>query len=516
MRTLSLVVLCLAIGLGGFLAGRSASAPAGAPASSARAIRHYACPMHPTMKSDAPGTAPCCGMALEPVYQGGGAAAGAAQLPPGAVAIEAGLRQLQGVKVGPVVKGASSHTVRLFGRVAPDETRLYSLNAAQEGSIQELANVTTGSFVKKDQRLGAFFSAEMRSALQSFITALDVIDLDPTARIDTGQIVAAGSTPNRNAQFVVERLRAMGMSLQQMHEVRRSRLVPLDIDIRSPADGLILARSVTPGQKFDKGAEWFRIANLDRVWILADLLEGDAPLARPGGRATVTIPGRAGTLTAVVSRVPPQFDPASRTLKVRLELDNPGALLRPDMYVDVELAVERPAALTVPVDAIVDSGLRRTVFVERGDGIYAPQAIETGWRAGDRVEVVSGLQSGDRIVLAGAFLVDSESQLRSAAAPSGAPDAGAVADAGAGPGPASATPAKDPVCGMSVDEARAQAAGKTADHQGRRYAFCSDACRIRFEAAPGTFTATGVPGGAHHDGHDHGTLQATAGAGARP
>ena len=117
-----------------------------------------------------------------------------------------------------------------------------------------------------------------------------------------------------------------------------------------------------------------------------------------------------------MSQVPPQFDPMSRTMKVRVEMANPGALLRPDMYVDAELLVERPEALTVPVDAIVDSGLRRTVFVEAGEGVYEPRPVETGWRAGGRVEVLSGLAAGDRIVVSGTFLVDSESQLRATAA----------------------------------------------------------------------------------------------------
>ena len=260
--------------------------------------------------------------------------------------------------------------------------------------------------------------------------------------------------------------------------MRRKREVPLTIDILAPADGVVLARSITLGQKFDKGAEWFRIANLDRVWILADLLEGDAPLARPGAIARVTVPGRSGGLTAVVSRVPPQFDPSSRTMKVRLEVENPGALLRPDMYVDVELQIERPEAVTVPVDAIVDSGLRRTVFVEVGEGVFEPRAIETGWRTGDRVEVLSGLEPGDRIVVSGTFLVDSESQLRAAAA-----------------GVRGAT-SRDPVCGMDVDEARARAEGMTATQDGKTHFFCSASCKASFAAQPVTAGVT-----THAPGH---------------
>ena len=468
MRRATAISASLVLAAGAFAAGRFVSVPA-APerGTAARKVLRYRCPMHPTVTSPRAGTAPCCGMALEPVHEGGTPAAAAAGTPAraaGSVAIDAGLRQLQGVKVAAVEKKATTHPLRLFGRVTPDETRVYSLNASMEGSIREITAVTTGSIVRRNQRLASFFSADMRSALQAYITALDVRDQDPAARKASHVVIAAGSSPDRNAQYTVERLRGMGMSLLQIEEMRRKREVPLTIDILAPAGGVVLARAISLGQRFDKGAEWFRIADLDRVWILADVLEGDAPLARPGARARVTVPGRAGALTAVVSRVPPRFDPASRTMKVRLELENPGALLRPDMYVDVELEIERPEAVTVPVDAVVDSGLRRTVFVEAGEGVFEPRAVETGWRAGNRVEVLSGLVPGDRIVVSGTFLVDSESQLRAAGEGIGGPTA------------------HDPVCGMDVDEARARAEGLTATHDGKTHSFCSASCKARFAA----------------------------------
>ena len=146
----------------------------------------------------------------------------------------------------------------------------------------------------------------------------------------------------------------------------------------APATGFIIARNVSPGQRFDKGAEWYRIADLSRVWVLADLFRNEAEYVRPGMKVRVTIPETKKTLNAVVSKVLPQFDPNSRTLKVRLELDNPGYALRPDMFVDVEFPVTLPAALTVPADAVLDSGLKKTVFVDRGNGLFEPREVETG------------------------------------------------------------------------------------------------------------------------------------------
>jgi len=189
-----------------------------------------------------------------------------------------------------------------------------------------------------------------------------------------------------------------------------------------------------------------------------------------------------------VSRVLPQFDPATRTLKVRLEADNPGFVLRPDMFVDVEMPVERGPALTVPKEAVLDSGTRRVVYVAKGDGVFEPRKVETGFREGDRVEIVSGLTEGERVVTSGNFLLDSESRMRTAGAeetPEGEAHAhGEVAPAAMAPAPDAAATATDPICGMSVDTAKAKAAGRTSTHGGRTYYFCAPGGKETFDKDP--------------------------------
>ena len=484
MKTLLLALLALVLVAAGFVAGRTRGTSTGDAAQAARP--KYQCPMHPAVIQDHPGDCPICGMKVVAVSAvGAGPTEGGSLHPAGTVSLEAGKRQLQGVRVGTVEKAPSTHALRLFGRVVPDETRIYTLNAALEGSVRRSSDVTTGSRVAKGQWLGSVFMVDTRAALQAYITALDVQDLDPSVRKHEGMTVSAGTTPSKSAQFTVERLRGLGVSQKQIDGMREQRDIPLSIDLYSPADGWVLARNFAQDQKFEKAAEWYRIANLDKVWILADLADADAALVRPGQKATVTLPGHRGTLEAVVSQVPPQFDAASSTLKVRLLVDNPGALLRPDMYVDVDLAIERPAALTVPVDAVVDGGLRKTVFVEQGDGIFEPRRVETGFHLGDRVEIVKGLSEGDRIVVSGTFMVDSESQMKAAAA-------GVHGE-----------PARDPVCGMEVDEAKARAAGKTHVHAGKTYFFCSEQCKKTFVAAPEAHLGAS-DGQGHEPGHDRG------------
>ncbi|HEX7623701.1 MAG TPA: efflux RND transporter periplasmic adaptor subunit [Anaeromyxobacteraceae bacterium] len=488
MKKASYLILTMVLVTAAFLGGTWYQHRLGeAGSAGSRKVLYYVDPMHPAYRSDKPGIAPDCGMQLEAVYADGGAATpgaegGASPRPAGAVSIDQDKQQLLGVRVAAVERAPGKHAVRLFGRVVQDETRAYMLNAATEGFIHQLSAVTTGSHVKKGQWLASVFSVEVRTPLQAYITALDVQDQDPTARKEAGVNLAAGTTANSSARFTVERLKGIGMSDRQIDEVRRTRQIPVTIAIYSPTEGFVTARNVSLGQKFDKGAEWYRIANLDKVWILADVFENEAAYLKPGMRAQVTLPKQGKSLPARVSEVLPQFDGATRTMKVRLEADNPGYVLRPEMFVDVELSIELPAAMSIPVDAVVDSGLRKTVFVERGQGSFEPRVVETGWRFGERVEVVKGLAPGERIVTSGTFLVDSESRLKSAAA--------GVYGA----------PAKDPVCGMEVDEAKARAAGKTLSRDGKTWFFCSDQCMRKFEAAPGSYAEQSAAE------HKHGAL----------
>ena len=148
---------------------------------------------------------------------------------------------------------------------------------------------------------------------------------------------------------------------------------------------------------------------------MADLFRNEAEYVKPGTKVRIRVPNQTRVYDAEVSKVLPRFDANSRTLKVGMVVDNPGYLLRPDMFVDVEFSVTLPPALTVPADAVLDSGLRKTVFVDRGNGFFEPREVETGWRLGDRVEVTRGLKEGDLIVVSGNFLIDSESKMKMAA-----------------------------------------------------------------------------------------------------
>jgi RND family efflux transporter MFP subunit len=164
--------------------------------------------------------------------------------------------------------------------------------------------------------------------------------------------------------------------------------------------------------RFERQAELYTVADLSRVWIIAEVFGRDAQAFRPGTTARVTQPETGESFRATVSNVLPEVDPVTRTLRLRLEADNPGFKLRPNMFVSVELPISLPSGLSVPVDAVLDSGLSKRVFVQVSEGHFESRPIETGWQLGDRVQIVKGLQAGDLVVSSGTFLVDSESRLQ--------------------------------------------------------------------------------------------------------
>jgi RND family efflux transporter MFP subunit len=396
-------------------------------------------------------------MRLEPAYAGSSTSIHERASLPGTVQINPERQQLIGVRTALAAKTGAVDTLRLPGRVAPDEARTYNLTASTDCWIRHVYPPTTGALVHKDEPLLAFYTTAFLSAAQAYMYALNTLDrhqASGTARDDQLNVI---STQIRQA---VESLQVLGVSDRQIEEMRESRKVPALVDLRSPVTGLVLARNASPGQYVGTGSELYRIADLSRVWVLADLFEKDASYARSARTATVHYQGH--TISASVSRVLPQFDASTRSLKLRLEIDNPAYHLRPDMFVDVELAIDLPEAVAVPVEAVLDTGRSRAVFVDRGGGVFERRQIETGWRMGDRVAVRAGLQDGERVVVSGHFLLDSEARMHS------------IRSFG------STTPRPtDPICGMQVDptDARFQL-----EASGTTVYFCSESCLRRFRS----------------------------------
>jgi membrane fusion protein, copper/silver efflux system len=408
-RIIIFTAVGVALAAGSFGGGTWWAHRSGAAQPSAHAATVYTCPMHPDYHSDHPGNCPICGMAIRAVRAGSATGAAAGALPTGAVQVSPERQQAIGVRLGVVNRLAGTRLLRTTGRVAPDENRTYPIVAAVSGWMRNVESVTTGDSVKKDQVLASIFApdAQFESAQQSYYTGLEMLYTAASARSqshDPGRAV-------EEIERLADGLRNMGVSNSQIRQMARRRELVHDIRVESPVDGVVLKRSVSAGLRFDRGFEFYRIADLNRVWILADVYRHQLPFIRRGASARITTAEASHALPATVSPSEPLFDEATLTLKVRLEAANPQRALKAGMFVDVEFPVTLPATLVVPADAIVDSGLRKTVFVDCGNGYFEPRLVETGWRFGDDVEVTKGLTPGERIVISGTFFVDSESRM---------------------------------------------------------------------------------------------------------
>ncbi len=428
--------------------------------------------MHPQYVSDKPGDCPSCGMRLVPVYDGEEGAESRvpdenATTRAGTIHISPEKQQLIGVRLASVEKAGGASTLRAVGRVAPDETRTYVINATVDGWINSTLPNSTGSFVKKDEVLATFYSPEFLAGVQALLFALNSMD---RAQAISSEVPVQQSQMDQfkaNLQQYKDALRNLGMGQLQMQRLIETRKFTDRVDITSPAEGFILVRKVYDGMRFNKGDEMYRIADLSHVWILVDIFEHEEKYVQPGERVEVRLPNQGTVVSARVTNILPQFDPSTRTLKVRLEADNQGFRLRPEMFADVELPVHYPPSLTVPSTAVLDTGLNKTVFVDLGNGYFEPRRINTGWRMGDRIEVTDGLMEGESIVVSANFLIDSESRMREAVL--GTRKSEEV----------------DPVCGMPV--APSTTGDKKSNHGGRTYFFCSEDCKRKFDKNPGKY-----------------------------
>lgn len=316
--------------------------------------------------------------------------------------------------------------MRAVGKVAVDETRVTKIHPRVEGWIEKVRADFTGARVEKGQALLTIYSPEMLASEEELLLAVKARGILKGSTMagtaaDSETLVAAAR----------KRLELWELSGAQVEEIERTGKTIRGVEMDSPASGYVLARNAFPGQKVTPETELYTVADLSRVWVMADVFEADAAEIRMGQSAVVRLPYEGGrTQAARVNYIQPEVNAATRTLQVRLEMANPGMRMKPEMYVDVDFATGTGERLTVPAEAVLDSGERKTVFVDRGNGYLEPRQVETGQALGDRVEIVKGLKRGERIVTSGTFLVDSESQLKAAAgAMAGMPGMGAAGKA---------------------------------------------------------------------------------------
>jgi Cu(I)/Ag(I) efflux system membrane fusion protein len=318
--------------------------------------------------------------------------------------------QTIGVKFDLVKPQALAKAIRTSGRVEIDERRLAHVNIKLEGWIDTLLVNSTGERVRKGQILFTVYSPELVATQEEYLLALK-----------SGRTLGGSEFPEvaEGAKSLLDvtrrRLGLWDITEDHIQDLERTGKVLKTLPIHSPITGTVIKKVAVAGIHVNPGDELYTIADLSRIWIIADIYEYELPFIKAGQAATVTLSYDPRTvLTARVGFIYPTLDPQTRTAKVRFELDNPGERLKPDMYANVELAIPLGTRLAIPRDAVLESGERHVIFIHHGGGKLEWRNVKLGAQAGDWVEVVEGLKEGDHIVTSANFLIDSESQLKAA------------------------------------------------------------------------------------------------------
>lgn len=331
------------------------------------------------------------GMDYLPVHEGEASEDGIIKLSPGRI-------QRSGVRSEPVRRQTITQTVRVPGVVQLDERRISVVAIRADAFVQEVAPVTTGDRVAKGTRLARIYSPEISTAGAQFITELNA---------------AARGVPEGGAR---QRLENLGVPAEIIAEIERSRKVPPTVNWSTPRDGIVLERNVSDGMKMAAGSSLFRLADISTIWVLADVPERDLAQIRIGASGVARLRGRPDmAFEGRVGVIYPQIAEATRTAKVRIELANPDGVLLPNMYADVEIgAGDANLELAVPRSAVIDSGTRSVVILDRGEGRFEPREVKLGRHGDGMVAIAEGVSESDRVVVSANFLIDAESNLKAA------------------------------------------------------------------------------------------------------
>jgi Cu(I)/Ag(I) efflux system membrane fusion protein len=380
---------------------------------SAAALPQYTCPMHPAFVTGDPrARCPECGMKLVP--RGAGEAPAGAGVPGLAeVELTADRIQLSGMKVAAASREPLAESIRTVGFVSASEGGLVSVSTRFSGWIEALTVGETGQLVERGAVLASVYSPEMLTAQQAFLNAIRWSERLPgTTPPSPGASAAPSNDLERDAR---QRLEQLGVDPKDIEVIARSGQPQRAVNVRSPVRGYVARRNVLRGQSVASGTELFQIADLSKVWVIADVHVGEMSRVKVGQRAALELAAWPGErFEGRVSFVYPALNTGSRTLQARLEFRNPGLRLRPGMYGDVTLELGAAEAVVIPREALVDTGEAQYVFVSAGRGRFAPRKVRAGWSGGGKVAILEGLAAGEQVVTTANFLLDSESRLRAA------------------------------------------------------------------------------------------------------
>lgn len=404
----SLALLLLVAGLVALLLGAACSSR-----EHRAAAEQWTCPMHPTYVADRPGTCPICNMDLVPVTPPASAGAPASGTPAARAGLDSEPEALRraGTATAVAAVGRLARSVRAAGAVVADERRQVRAQAKISGWVERLDVNSTGLYVRKGAPAMAVYSPALLAAQSEYLLARDAAN-----RFAGSQLAEVRRGGQELLVGARRRLELLDVPESFLVELDRTRTTQRTVELLVPATGFVTAKSVVEGQEITPGMELYTVTDLSSVWVEASFFEAEARWIALGQPAIIHLPyDPQKRLTAKISYVYPTVDAAARTLTARFELPNPGFTLRPGMFVDVELEIELGEGVLVPASAVIDSGLRKTVFVETSAASFEPREVETGERSGDSIQIVRGVEAGERVATRANFLLDAESRIRGVA-----------------------------------------------------------------------------------------------------
>ncbi|TAL22222.1 MAG: efflux RND transporter periplasmic adaptor subunit [Nitrospirae bacterium] len=315
-------------------------------------------------------------------------------------------QQLIGVKIAEASVKPLQKVIRTVGRIEYDERRLATVNTKFEGWIEKLYIDYTGKYVKKGDPLAEIYSPELVATQQEFLNVL---------KWKSG--VKGGEMLSKDADALLEaakqRLRLWDISEGQIKKIEETGKPIRTLTIYSPVSGYVVQKAALLGMRVMPGEKLFDIADISTVWVVSDIYEYELPLIRQGQTAKITLsyfPGK--KFSAMIDYVYPSLAGETRTAKVRFTISNPGGQLKPQMFTNVEIKIDMGRRLSIPEDAVIDTGVRQIIYVDKGEGYFEPREVMTGIKAEGMVEIIKGVKAGEKVASSATFLIDSESQLK--------------------------------------------------------------------------------------------------------
>lgn len=373
----------------------------------------YTCPMHPFIIQDKPGSCPICGMELVKKLQD---AQNAVQTPEqqqqaeklGQIALSTTQRVMANVATQPATIQRISREINAVGVVQYDQSRQAKVTAWIAGRIDRLYVDTVGASVSRNRPVAEVYSPELVASQQEYLLALksrEQLKNSPVPSIaQNGEGLVASAR---------QRLMLYGVKESQIEALEKAGKPNIRLPIYTPLSGVVTDKLVQQGQYVNVGDTLFTIADLSQVWVEIEVYENDLQNIRVGQSVAISSPSFPGRrFNGQVAFIYPFLDPKTRTIRARVQMPNPGLRLKPDMFVNALITVNLGSTIVVPITAVVDSGTRQTVWIETQPGVFEPRQVQVGQRTDDQIQILSGIKPGDKVAVSGAYLIDSESQLR--------------------------------------------------------------------------------------------------------